>query len=156
MEDRERGEINSDILKNIHITQVVVLDVLKRIKVYPGTLWEAREVIAGSLAEIATVEVPEDWRVANVVPLFKKGDKEKPGNYRPVSLTSVVWGMVSKFTDDANIAGVANSEERYLRVQLDGDQMGQWAEEWQMEFNLDKCEVLHFGKANQGRTYTLK
>eukprot|EP00061_Rhincodon_typus_P015981 g43948.t1 len=24
-----------------------------------------------------------------------------------------------------------------------------------MEFNLDKCEVLHFGKASQGRTYTL-
>eukprot|EP00061_Rhincodon_typus_P016699 g45050.t1 len=23
------------------------------------------------------------------------------------------------------------------------------------EFNLDKCEVLHFGVANQGRTYTL-
>eukprot|EP00061_Rhincodon_typus_P002813 g18528.t1 len=33
--------------------------------------------------------------------------------------------------------------------------MDQWAEERQMEFNLDKYEVLHFGKANQGRTYTL-
>eukprot|EP00061_Rhincodon_typus_P012949 g39020.t1 len=33
--------------------------------------------------------------------------------------------------------------------------LGQGAKGWQMEFNLDKCEVLHFGKANQGRTYTL-
>lgn len=24
-----------------------------------------------------------------------------------------------------------------------------------MEFNLDKCEVLHFGKLNQGRTYRI-
>ena len=45
---------------------------------YPRTLWEAGEKIAGPLAEIfesstATGEVPEDWRVANVVPLFKKG-----------------------------------------------------------------------------------
>ena len=33
--------------------------------------------------------VPEDWRVANVTPIFKKGSKGDPGNYRPVSLTSV-------------------------------------------------------------------
>eukprot|EP00061_Rhincodon_typus_P018572 g47793.t1 len=33
--------------------------------------------------------------------------------------------------------------------------MGQWAEEQQIKFNLDKCEVLHFGKANQDKTYTL-
>eukprot|EP00061_Rhincodon_typus_P011452 g36471.t1 len=80
-------EINSDILKNVHITQVVVLDVLKhakvdkspgRVQVYPRTLWEARKAIAGPVAEIfassiATGEVLEDRRLANVVPLFKEG-----------------------------------------------------------------------------------
>ncbi|CAM5102982.1 unnamed protein product [Eretmochelys imbricata] len=34
-------------------------------------------------------EVPDDWKKANVVPIFKKGKEEDPGNYRPVSLTSV-------------------------------------------------------------------
>ena len=33
--------------------------------------------------------VPADWRDADVVPLFKKGDKTKAVNYRPVSLTSI-------------------------------------------------------------------
>ena len=33
--------------------------------------------------------VPPDWKEANVVPLFKKGDKSKPENYRPISLTSL-------------------------------------------------------------------
>jgi hypothetical protein len=33
--------------------------------------------------------VPEDWRTANVSPIFKKGQSSDPGNYRPVSLTSV-------------------------------------------------------------------
>ena len=57
-----------------------MLEVLKCIKVdkspgpevYPRTLWETREEIVGPLAEVfesltATGEVPEDWRVANVV-----------------------------------------------------------------------------------------
>eukprot|EP00061_Rhincodon_typus_P003072 g19207.t1 len=58
-------------------------------------------------------------------------------------------GVVSKFADDNNIGGVMDSKKGYLRVQWDVDQMGQWAEEWQMEFNLDKREMLHFGMANQ-------
>ncbi|CAJ0929838.1 unnamed protein product [Ranitomeya imitator] len=32
---------------------------------------------------IATGSVPQDWRIANVVPIFKKGSKSEPGNYRP-------------------------------------------------------------------------
>ncbi|KFO93287.1 hypothetical protein N320_11567, partial [Buceros rhinoceros silvestris] len=34
-------------------------------------------------------EVPVDWRLAHVTPIYKKGPKENPGNYRPVSLTLV-------------------------------------------------------------------
>ncbi|GAB0179158.1 mitochondrial enolase superfamily member 1 [Grus japonensis] len=34
-------------------------------------------------------EVPADWKRGNIISVFKKGKKEDPGNYRPVSLTSV-------------------------------------------------------------------
>ena len=36
-----------------------------------------------------TGNVPVDWRLANVTPIFKKGWKDDPGSYRPNSLTSV-------------------------------------------------------------------
>jgi len=32
-------------------------------------------------------EVPEDWTIASVTSVFKKGKKEDPRNYRLVSLT---------------------------------------------------------------------
>ena len=34
--------------------------------------------------------LPKDWLKANMVPAFKKGDRGKPENYRPISLTSVL------------------------------------------------------------------
>eukprot|EP00061_Rhincodon_typus_P003539 g20325.t1 len=51
-----------------------------------------------------------------------------------------IEGMVSRFVDDTKIGGIVDSEEGFLRFQRDLDQMGQWAEKWQMEFSLDKCE----------------
>ena len=38
--------------------------------------------------------IPDDWKRANITPLFKKGDKTNPENYRPVSLTSIVCKLL--------------------------------------------------------------
>ena len=39
-------------------------------------------------------KLPSDWKRARVVPIYKKGAKKSPGNYRPVSLTSVPCKMM--------------------------------------------------------------
>ena len=44
--------------------------------------------------------VPEDWRTANVTPIFKKGSKHSPANYRPVSLTSVCGKILESIIKD--------------------------------------------------------
>ena len=33
--------------------------------------------------------IPQDWKTASVVPIFKKGSRTDAANYRPVSLTSI-------------------------------------------------------------------
>ena len=38
--------------------------------------------------------VPSEWKEANITRLFKKGSRNKPENYRPVSLTSVVCKLL--------------------------------------------------------------
>ncbi|KAJ7426224.1 RNA-directed DNA polymerase from mobile element jockey-like protein [Willisornis vidua] len=41
-------------------------------------------------------EVPSDWKLANVVLIFKKVKNEDPGNYRPVSLISMSVTVMEK------------------------------------------------------------
>ncbi len=49
---------------------------------------------------LETGEVPEEWKIANVTPIFKKGTKGCPGNYRPVSLTSVPCKLLESIVKD--------------------------------------------------------
>ena len=46
------------------------------------------------MQSIKTAEVPRDWKLANVVAIYKKGKKSDASNYRPVSLTSVTCKMI--------------------------------------------------------------
>jgi len=38
---------------------------------------------------LKTHMLPKDWLSANITPIYKKGDRSSPVNYRPISLTSV-------------------------------------------------------------------
>ena len=43
--------------------------------------------------------LPQSWKVASVAPIFKKGRKSAPGNYRPISLTNMVCKLESLVRD---------------------------------------------------------
>ena len=47
--------------------------------------------------------VPQDWREANVTPIYKKGSKNKPENYRPISLTSIPCKIMESILKDGII-----------------------------------------------------
>ena len=62
--------------------------------IHPREIKELEEEIAPHLYKIFRKsaderKAPQGWKLGNVPPIYKKGTKEEPGNYRPVCLTSV-------------------------------------------------------------------
>ena len=64
-------------------------------------LKETASVIAPSLCKLFnkslnTGVLPQEWKEANIVPVFKKGDHEHTENYRPISLLSLVSKVLER------------------------------------------------------------
>ena len=64
-------------------------------------LKETADVITPSLCElfnrsVLSGTIPEEWKVANIVPVYKKGDKEYTENYRPISLLSITSKVLER------------------------------------------------------------
>ena len=53
--------------------------------------------------------VPDDWLISNISPIFKKGDRTNPANYRSVNLTSVC----SKIFEHILKSNIMNHLDRY-------------------------------------------
>ena len=71
----------------------------------PKTLKEIVEQICTPLAHVFNMSlqegiVPLEWKEANIIPLFKKGSRNKSVNYRPVSLTSVISKVLETIIRD--------------------------------------------------------
>ena len=44
--------------------------------------------------------VPNEWKCANVVTIFKSGKKSDPDNYRPISLLSIISKVMESVVND--------------------------------------------------------
>lgn len=91
-------------MTNLTVKEEVVLKLLLNLKpekspgldnLHPRYLKNIASSIVEPLTEIfnqtlSTGIIPEDWKKARVSAIFKKGDKSMAGNYRPVSLTSIL------------------------------------------------------------------
>ena len=66
-------------------------------------------------------EIPKEWKMANISPIFKKGDKSNVENYRPVSLTAfygkvlekIIKQNIEKFLMDTKF--VKNSQHGFMK-----------------------------------------
>ena len=71
----------------------------------PKILKETVEQICTPLAHVFNMSlqegiVPLEWKEANIIPLFKKGSRNKSVNYRPVRLTSVICKVLETIIRD--------------------------------------------------------
>ena len=84
--------------------------------IFPRLLKETALNVAPMLtllyqASLKQHQVPTDWKQALVVPVFKKGDRTSPTNYRPISLTCIpckifehiIYSHIFKHLTDHNI-----------------------------------------------------
>ena len=98
-----KGESPYPNMNNIEVSEKGVLKLLQNLRQNKATGPDSipayiLKIGAKELSPILTKifqwsldagQVPSDWKEAMVVPIFKKGDKHQPANYRPISLTSI-------------------------------------------------------------------
>ncbi|KFZ49427.1 hypothetical protein N338_00895, partial [Podiceps cristatus] len=84
-------------------------------EVHPWVLGKLVDEVAKPLTIIferswQSGEVPTDWRRGSITTMFKNGKKEDPGNYRPVSLTSVPGKMTEQILLETMLRHMDNKE----------------------------------------------
>ena len=106
---------NNCTLNEILVTEQCVLNNLNKLKTnksmgpdgIPASLLKNK---ASSIAKPLTMifnksltegKLPKIWKLANVIPIFKKGDKTDPNNYRPISLTPLCAKLMESIIKDS-------------------------------------------------------
>ena len=103
-------QVTGPVLTDIELTTDKVLKSLKMLNVNKATgsdgiparlLRETADYIAPSLTKLFNKSlqygiIPDEWKVANVVPVYKKGRKDCVENYRPISLLPLVSKVLER------------------------------------------------------------
>ena len=102
-------------LDDILINDKIVMDKLNKLRsnkatgasnISPKLLTRIKDEVCLPLTiifqkSLETGQVPCDWKTADVTPIYKKGSRSQPSNYRPVSLTNQICRMFESIVRDS-------------------------------------------------------
>ena len=69
-------------------------------------------------------------------------------------IDSNIRSILLKFADDTKVFAKVNSVADRQQLQDDLNKLYDWAETWQMEFNVSKCVTMHIGRGNNKFRYS--
>ena len=106
----------SKLLEKLNVNKSSGPDLL-----HPRVLKELKTAIALPLTLICNHSfdngvLVDDWKTAHVKPLFKKGSRDSPGNYRPISLTCIPCKMMERIVRDG-LVNYMNSNKLFSNSQ---------------------------------------
>ena len=119
-QDREFDET----LTSIEISENLVAKSIDRLKpsksqgpddIHPKLIKECKTSIVTPLTIIFKKSLqesvlPDIWKEANVTSIYKKGDRTKPENYRPISLTSVPCKLMERIIRDQIVKHMSRND----------------------------------------------
>jgi hypothetical protein len=70
-------------------------------------------------------------------------------------LDNGLMSKVGKFADDTKMFKKVNCSEDAQILRNDLSKLDEWSKDWQMQFNIDKCIVMHMGRGNKENDYML-
>ena len=62
---------------------------------------------------------------------------------------------MSKFTDDTKLCHRGRNPDDIIELQEGINKLVEWANKWQMNFNVDKCSVMHIAHNNMQGNYNM-
>src|SRR2546426_11985039 len=86
-----------------------------------------------------------DW--ANVTSVVSQGSVLGPVLFL-IYINDIDADLIStigKFADDTKMCKSVSSTEGVQKLRDDLTKLGNWANDWQMSFNTEKCSVIHLG-----------
>lgn len=150
---------NAEFLRELPIDEKLVLDKLSKMntnksqgpdELNPKLLYELRNELSKPLTtlfneSVQTGVIKQDWRDAIVVPLHKKGSRNKAENYRPVSLTSIISKLLESIVKDILVAHL--DKYSLIRNSQHGFTSGKSCLSNLLEFFEEVTKILDKGEA---------
>ena len=113
-------EKNFKIMENIEISKAACIDKL------PGRfLKDGTEILSKPINEICNLSISHGiftyaCKVGKLKPIFKKGKKVDPSNYRLISLLPLISSIIEKVIQDQTIEFVSDNKI-YITISLDSE-----------------------------------